>query len=122
MTPRPRSMTMAMLCAAAITALLVGANATRDALFLTSLNFTALPAMVIAASAFSIVLIVIQARLASTVASQTLIPALCSISAFLFLCEWAARSAAPAATAVIMDPHVSGAAPLMASGVWLMTG
>ena len=115
-------MTMAMLCAAAITALLVGANATRDALFLTSLNFTALPTMLIAASAFSIALIVLQARTAARFASPTLIPMLCAVSGVLFLCEWATRSAAPAATAVIVFLHVSGAAPLLASGVWLMTG
>jgi hypothetical protein len=32
-----------MLCAAAVTAQFVGGKATRDALFLTSLDFTALP-------------------------------------------------------------------------------
>jgi hypothetical protein len=41
-------MAIAMLCSAAVTAQFVSGKATRDALFLTSLDFTALPAMMIA--------------------------------------------------------------------------
>ena len=48
-------MWMAMLCAAAVTAQLVGGKATRDALFLSALNVTALPTMLIATSICSIV-------------------------------------------------------------------
>ena len=53
-----------MLGAAAVTAQFVSGKATRDALFLTSLDFTALPAMLIATSVFSIVLVVANARAA----------------------------------------------------------
>ena len=48
---RSRSVVAAMLCAAAVTAQFVSGKAARDALFLTSLDFTALPAMLIATSA-----------------------------------------------------------------------
>ena len=47
----------AMLCAAAITAQFVGGKATRDALFLSALNVTALPTMLIATSVCSILVV-----------------------------------------------------------------
>lgn len=53
MTPQARSMTTAMLCAAAVTAQFVGGKATRDALFLTTFDVTALPTMLIATSVCS---------------------------------------------------------------------
>jgi len=43
MTTRHRSLALAMTCAAAVTAQFIGGKATRDALFLTSLDFAALP-------------------------------------------------------------------------------
>ena len=53
-SPQARSMWTAMLCAAAVTAQFVGGKATRDALFLTALDVTALPTMLIATSVCSI--------------------------------------------------------------------
>ena len=46
-----RSTVYAMITAAVVTAQFVAGKATRDALFLTSVDFTALPVMLIAASA-----------------------------------------------------------------------
>ena len=46
----PGLLLTATVCAAAVTAQFVAGKATRDALFLASLNYTALPAMVIATS------------------------------------------------------------------------
>ena len=109
-----------MACAAAITAQIVGGKATRDALFLTSLDFTSLPAMLMAAAVFSMALVAAYGRLATRISPSTLIPALFAASAALSLCEWAVRSASPAATAVVVYLHVSGVLPLLASGVWLM--
>jgi AAA family ATP:ADP antiporter len=88
-----RALIVAMLCAAAVTAEFVGGKATRDALFLTSLGPTALPAMFVATGLCSLVLVVL---------------------------EWWLRPAAPAATAVVIYLHVSGAGPLLASGFWLV--
>ena len=50
------------LCAAAVTAQFVGSEAARDALFLTSLDFTALPAMLIATSVCSLLLVAANGR------------------------------------------------------------
>ena len=57
-------MMTAMVCAGAVTAQFVGGKATRDALFLASLNYTALPTMVIATSVVSIVLVALNSRAA----------------------------------------------------------
>ena len=52
----------AMICAAAVTAQFISGKATRDALFLTSLDFTALPAMLMATSVFSIMVVALNSR------------------------------------------------------------
>ncbi len=109
-----------MLAAAAVTAEFVSGKATRDALFLTSLDFRALPAMLIATSACSILLVVLYARWARKVAPTLLVPGLFVASGVLFVAEWFARSLAPSATAIFVYLHVSGAGPLLASGFWLI--
>jgi hypothetical protein len=120
MTATSRSMVVAMACSAAVAAEFVGGKATRDALFLTSLHVTALPAMLIVTSLCSIVLVAAHGRWGGKVAPAVLVPALFVVSGVLFVIEWIARSQAPAATAVIVYLHVSGAGPLLASGFWLI--
>jgi len=110
----------AMLCAAAITAQFVGGKATRDALFLSALSVTALPTMLIATSICSIVAVAAYARWSRRFAPSTLVPAAFVASALLFVAEWLFRANAPAKTAVVVYLHVSGAAPLLASGFWLI--
>ena len=56
------SIIIAMVCAGAVSAQFVAGKATRDALFLAYLDVTALPTMVIATSAFSILLVVASSR------------------------------------------------------------
>jgi hypothetical protein len=115
-----RSMTTAMLCAAAVSAQLVAAKATRDALFLTSLGVGALPTMLIVASICSILLVVAHARLAGRIAPAVLVPASFCVSGVLFLCEWFFRADAPISMAVSLYLHISAAGPLLASGFWLI--
>src|SRR5689334_20046659 len=107
MTARSRSMLVAMLCAAAVTAEFVGGKATRDALFLTTLHVTALPAMVVATAIFSIFLVGAQGWWSRRIAPATMVPALFITSAALSLAEWLLRAHAPTATAVIVYLHVS---------------
>jgi ATP:ADP antiporter, AAA family len=116
----PRSVLVAMFGAAAVTAQFVSGKAVRDALFLTSLDLTALPAMLIATSACSMLLVVANARMARRIAPATLVPAMFAASGLLFLLEWAVRTQAPLATAVALYLHISGAGPVLASGFWLM--
>ncbi len=120
MSTTTRSILTAMACAAAVTAQFVGGKATRDALFLTSLDFSALPAMLIATSVCSIVLVAAHTRWAAKVAPNILVPAAFVVSGLLFVCEWLIRASAPSSTAIVVYLHVSGAGPLLASGFWLI--
>jgi hypothetical protein len=120
MSTTTRSILTAMACAAAVTAQFVGGKATRDALFLTSLDFSALPAMLIATSVCSIVLVAAHTRWAAKLAPHILVPAAFVVSGLLFVCEWLIRASAPSSTAIVVYLHVSGAGPLLASGFWLI--
>ena len=115
-----RPVLAAMIGAGAVTAQFVSGKAVRDALFLTSLDLTALPAMLMATSACSILLVVANARAARRIAPATLVPALFAASGVLFLLEWILRSQAPSSTAVVVYLHISGAGPVLASGFWLI--
>ena len=84
-------MLTAMLCAAAVTAQFVGGKATRDALFLSAVDVTALPAMLLATSITSIVLVALTATAARRIAPATLVPAYFGVSSVLFLAEWLPR-------------------------------
>ena len=120
MTTATRTTFTAMACAAAVTAQFVGAKATRDALFLTSLDFTALPAMLIATSVCSILLVMAHTRWSVSIAPARAVPLAFVASGLLFICEWFVRVSAPSSTAVLVYLHVSGAGPLLASGFWLI--
>ena len=109
-----------MCCAAAVTAQFVSGKATRDALFLTSLDATALPMMLIATSIFSILLVGASVRWSGRVRPAVFVPSAFLASALLYLIEFVLRSRAPTATAVAVYLHVSGIGPLLASGFWLI--
>ena len=109
-----------MLCAALVTGQFVAGKATRDALFLTSLSFQALPTMLIAASVCSMLLVAVHTRWAARIAPTRLIQILAAASGILFLVEWVVRFQAPAATATLLFLHTSAMGPLLTSGFWLI--
>ena len=119
-SPRSRSVVAAMLGAAAVMAQFVSGKAVRDALFLTSLDLSALPAMLVATSAVSMVLVVVNARAARRIRPATLVPVTFAASGVLFLLEWFLRSRSPLGTAVAVYLHISAAGPILASGFWLI--
>jgi len=110
-----------MIAAAAVTAQFVSGKAVRDALFLTSVDVSALPTMLMATSVCSILIVVANARTARRIAPATLVPASFVVSGALFLIEWIVRSHAPSITAVVVYLHISAAGPVLASGFWLIT-
>jgi hypothetical protein len=114
------TMLTAMLCAAAVTAQFISGKATRDALFLTSLDFTALPAMLIATSICSLVLVGINSKIARRIAPATLVPSLFVASGLLFVVEWVLRASAPSTAAIAVYLHISAFGPIAASGFWLI--
>jgi hypothetical protein len=120
MTQTARSMTFAMICASVVSAQFAAAKATRDALFFTSLTVTALPAVVTATALFSIGLVFLQGHAVRRIAPTRLVPWSFAVSGVLFIAEWLLRAKAPAATAVALYLHISGAGPLLASGFWLI--
>ena len=109
-----------MLGAATITGQFVAGKALRDTLFLSSMDITSLPAMLIATSAVSLLLVALNGRLARRIQPGTLVPTLFLFSSLLFIVEWGIRAAAPSASAILLYLHVSAAGPLLASGFWLI--
>jgi hypothetical protein len=109
-----------MLGAAALTAQLVSGKATRDAIFLTSLDFTALPVMLMMSAVVSILLVIAYGRATRGLHPGIAAPISFAASGLLFLAEWAVRPVAPSATAVVVYLHISAAGPLLASGFWLV--
>src|SRR5690349_11987228 len=85
----------AMFCAGLVTAQFVAGKAARDALFLGRLDVTALPAMVIATSIFSIALVAVNAKGVSRLSPARFVPWAFGISALLLLVEWGVAYAAP---------------------------
>ena len=98
----------------------VSGKAVRDALFLTSLDLSALPTMLVATSAVSIVLVVANARVARRIQPATWVPVTFAASGVLFLLEWFFRAHSPLGTAVAVYLHISAAGPVLASGFWLI--
>lgn len=119
-TRTSRSMLIASFAAAAVSAEFVGGKATRDALFLTTHEITALPTMLVATSVCSIALAAIYGRSARAVAPAILVPVFSVVSALLFLVEWLFQSKAPLITAAAVYLHVSVIVPILASGFWLI--
>jgi hypothetical protein len=110
----------AIVCAGVVTAQFVAGKAARDALFLGELDVTALPAMVIATSIFSIALVVVNAKGVSRLSPARFVPWAFGVSAVLLLVEWGITYASPQLGAVVLYLHISGLGPILGSGFWLV--
>jgi hypothetical protein len=114
-------MMTAMVCAGAVTAQFVGGKATRDALFLASLDYTALPTVVIATSVVSILLVAANSRAVRSVQPAILVPICFAASGVLFLVEWMLTDRARGFAAILVYLHISGVGPILGSGFWLIS-
>jgi len=110
----------AIICAALVTAQFVGAKAARDALFLAKLDVTALPAMVIATSIFSILLVAVNAKGVSRLSPAGFVPWAFAVSAVLLVFEWTLLRVLPTIIPVVVYLHISGIGPILGSGFWLV--
>jgi hypothetical protein len=110
-----------VICAGVVTAQFVGGKAARDALFLAQLDVTSLPAMVIATSIFSIVLVAVNAKGVSRLSPARFMPWLFAVSAILLFAEWLLTFSLPKLAAVLVYLHISGLGPILGSGFWLVT-
>jgi hypothetical protein len=111
----------ATICAGVVTAQFVGGKAARDALFLAQIDVTSLPAMVIATSIFSILLVGVNAKGVSRLTPAGFVPWAFAVSAVLLIAEWLLIFASPKIAAVLVYLHISGIGPILGSGFWLVT-
>jgi hypothetical protein len=118
--PRGSPVVTATICAAAVSAQFIAGKATRDALFLANLDVTSLPAMVVATSAFSILLVALSAKGLAHVSPGTFVPLTFALNAVLLLVGWALTFTAPTLAARAVYLQISGLGPMLGSGFWLI--
>ena len=109
-----------MLCAAAVSGQFIAGKATRDALFLSYLDVTLLPIVVIATSAFSIALVAIGSKMLVRLTPVVFVPLAFAANAVFLLAAWLLTPAAPAAAAWAVYLQISGLGPMLGSGFWLI--
>ena len=112
------AVTAAMLVAAAMIANHVGGLATRDALFFSNFDITALPVMLIGASLFSIATVVFFSRAMPRLSPQRLVPWGFGISGVFLLAEWGLISVSPRIAAVAFYLHLAVVGAFLISGFW----
>lgn len=117
---RPFPPLVAMLCAAAVSGQFIAGKATRDALFLSYLDVTLLPTIVIATSAFSILLVALSSKMLVRLTPVTFVPMAFGANAAFLLLEWLLTPIAPAAAACAVYLQISGLGPMLGSGFWLI--
>jgi hypothetical protein len=93
-------------------------KATRDALFLSTYQITALPAMVMGASALSLLLAGLASRAGGRLDPARVVPQGFALSAILTLGEWALVGEYRRAVAIVMYLHFTGLGALLISGFW----
>ena len=102
----------AMICAGVVSAQFIAGKATRDALYLGSLDVTSLPMIVIATAAFSILLVVLSSLVLRRISPAIVIPLAFAVNAGLLLVEWSLASTHPAWIARAVYLQVSGLGPM----------
>ena len=113
-----RLVVAAMVSAGGMIAFQVGGKATRDALFLTNFPVTALPSVLVASAAVSILSVFAASRLMSAKGPGAVIPAAYAVSSVLLLAEWMAYSVAPKTVAAVLYLHMAAFGAILISGFW----
>jgi AAA family ATP:ADP antiporter len=96
----------------------MAAKATRDALFLSSFDVSALPAMVMTSAALSVLLALAASRMMTSFGPMRLVPVLFASSAVLLLVEWGLIDQFRRPVAVIVYLHYGALGALLVSGFW----
>src|SRR5688572_4522670 len=117
----PRSVvSAAVACGVVLGVQAVGSFATRDTLFLSTIDAAARPAMVAAAGGLAILLAIVNFRIARRTATATLVPALFVLAAVLQLLNWILLSRFPAGAAQAFFLLTNGLGPLLGSSFWVL--
>ena len=109
-----------MVCAAAVSGQFIAGKATRDALFLSYLDVTLLPIIVVATSVFSIALVAIGSKAFVRLTPVVFVPLAFAANALFLVVEWLLTPVAPAAAACAVYLQISGLGPMLGSGFWLI--
>jgi len=96
----------------------MAAKATRDALFLSSFDVSALPAMVMGSAVLSVALAFAATRWMTKVGPARLVPALFASSAVLLVVEWGLLAQFRRPVAVVVYLHYGALGALLISGFW----
>jgi hypothetical protein len=110
----------AIVSAGGMIAFQVAGKATRDALFLSTFPVTALPIILIASAAFSILAVFAVSRAMTVTGPGRVIPIAFGISSILLVSEWAAFTLAPRAVAIVLYLHMAAFGAILVSGFWSM--
>ena len=117
---RERDTFRAMAAAAAVGAQLFAGKAARDALFLSSFDPTTLPLVIIAAAVVGMVLVAATSTTLQRVGPVAFSAAVFGVNAALFLGLWWIGDSFPRTSAAGVYLVVSGMAPIVGSGFWLI--
>lgn len=96
----------------------VAGKATRDALFLSSFDITALPTMLIVSAVVSIAVIMLATRAMSAIGPGRLIPYAFAASGLLFFAEWVLYVYSHRVAAVAVFLHLAVFGLVLISGFW----
>jgi AAA family ATP:ADP antiporter len=114
------SLLTASICAFAIIATQVAGKATRDTLFLTSFDISALPLMLIASALLSIGAVLFSSRAMTVLGPVRVIPPLFFASGILILAEWLLATRNVKLASVVVYLHVAVIGSILISGFWSM--
>ena len=109
-----------MLCSATVGAQFVAGKATRDAIYLASLDVDTLPAIVAASSAVSILLVIVSSYVLRRIPPAVFVPLCFIVATLLLLVEWWFTFSLPRFAAGAIYLQISGIGPMLGSGFWLL--
>jgi hypothetical protein len=96
----------------------VAGKATRDALFFSNFDVTALPEMLIAASLLGVVVVGSASGFFARWEPARTVPAAYALSAFLYVLEWSLLAISPRLVAIMVYLHIATFGAILISGFW----
>lgn len=113
-----KSATLGTLVALPMIATQVAGKATRDALFFSNFDVTALPEMLIVSSLFGIAVVGLASGVFSRWDPSRTVPVAFALSAFFYVVEWGLLSVSSRVVAVLVYLHVAAFGAVLISGFW----
>jgi ATP:ADP antiporter, AAA family len=117
-TGRLPAATWAVVTATLMIAHQVAGKATRDALFLSQFEVTALPKMVMASAVLSMLAVIVIARLLAQFGPSRVMPGAFALSALLFVGSWLLYAVSPNLISVLLYLQMGVFGAVLISGFW----